>query len=648
MSFSELTVCIVEDDDFQRQMIARMLTAMGVGTVCDSDNGREALERTCRQSERPVDIVICDLSMPEMDGLEFMRHLAQGCRHVAVIVMTAHGDMLLVSAVTMARMYGLRVLGALEKPFAAAQLKELLAKYIRQDGEADEAELAPSFTLEEILQGIHAKQFEPYFQPKSDLHTGCLLGAEALARWIHPQLGIIGPHVFIPLLERSGNIDELTFHMIEQAASACRTFHEQGHLVHISVNLSLVSLGDPELADKIVRLVHQAGVDPYYIMLEVTETAAMTEVAHALENLARLSLNGFGLSLDDYGTGYSSLQQLTRIPFGELKIDQSFVKGFTHSKASGIVVESSIQMAHKLKIRCLAEGVESKQDWDALTQAGCDVAQGYFIANPMNARDFLGFMDAYRCSRMVAPQASGSSLHILVVDDDEFTRKLLVKLLHEIGYGRVTDTDSAESALQLFEEHSFELIISDIQMPGTNGLEFIGSIRAGKTHARPDTKIVVLTSYSSTAILGAALALDVNGFLVKPITPAAIDEKLAVALHERFHLRSPFAYEAVKTQLNDVPAAVDTQQAAGAATTGIDRLRSTGRSEWISDKVNERGCPLHSLRPGMMLKEDIHLQDGTLLLSAGHVLSDVAIGCLHDLAGLLPKKVYTVKEAAGS
>ena len=166
-------------------------------------------------------------------------------------------------------------------------------------------------------------------------------------------------------------------------------------MLTVSVNLSLVSLGDTALADKITQVVQSTGLDSRYVILEITETAAMTDVAHALENLARLCMNGFGLSIDDYGTGYSSMQQLTRIPFSELKIDQSFVHDFADNEALRIVVESSINMAHKLKVKSVAEGVETQQEWDMLNCMGCDTAQGYFIAKPMDVKTLQEFMKSY-------------------------------------------------------------------------------------------------------------------------------------------------------------------------------------------------------------------------------------------------------------
>ncbi len=393
MKISDLNVLIVEDDEFQRRIISGILESLGVAGISQAENGRHALD-IIRGDTGQVDVALCDLNMPEMDGMEFLRHLGEEKRSIAVILTSALDGKLLSSVGRMTRLYGIRLLGTIEKPIKPTDLQTLLSRH-------DSAAPAPSFSerrfaLEEIIQAVEEDRFEPYFQPKVDLKTGRLVGAEALARWIHPDDKVIGPGAFIPLLENSGNIDGLTFRILEKSAEACRLFQQMGHALTVSVNLSLASLDDTSLAEKITDTVRKSGIDPQYLMLEITESAAMTNVAPALENLARLCMNGFSLSIDDYGTGSSNLQQLTRIAFSELKIDQSFVKDFSENRALRIVVKSSIDMAHKLNVKSVAEGVETRQDWDALKAAGCDTAQGYFIAKPMNRRAFSDFIAGYR------------------------------------------------------------------------------------------------------------------------------------------------------------------------------------------------------------------------------------------------------------
>jgi EAL domain-containing protein (putative c-di-GMP-specific phosphodiesterase class I) len=391
MRKNKLNILVVEDDDFQRRMLVRMLHSLGVTSVSDASNGRQALDMIRNSNGHAANIALCDLNMPEMDGMEFLRHLSQEKHNISIIITSAVDRKLLATVARMARMYGIKLLGAIEKPILPKKLEESLSKYEHTENKWYQPTSTKSFDLEEIMQGIRARQFEPFLQPKVDMETGQVVGAEALARWIHPEHGMVTPYAFIPLLEQSGNIDDLTFLMLEKSAAACRMLHEKGRGLSVSVNLSLVSLEDPNLADKITGTVRSAGIDPRYIVLEITETAAMTDVAQALENLARLCMNGFALSIDDYGTGYSNLQQLTRVAFSELKIDQSFVKDCAHDEGLRIVVESSIDMASKLRVKTVAEGVETKQDMDILRDMGCNTAQGYYIARPMDLTSFDRF-----------------------------------------------------------------------------------------------------------------------------------------------------------------------------------------------------------------------------------------------------------------
>lgn len=396
MNASEINFLVIEDNDFQRRMIVHMLHSLGVAEVREAGDGKQALEVIHAANAEQLDIVICDLDMPEMDGMEFLRHLGNENVAVSTVILSMMDRALLASVKKMSQAYGIRLLGVIEKPITLAQLETLISQYERLEGKPQQAvAAAPSFSLEEILMGVRTNQFEPFFQPKVEIATGRLMGAEALARWNHPEWGVICPNSFIQQLEQGGRIDELTFLMLEKAASACRLLHGKGHLLSVSVNLSLASLADITLADKITKVTQSIGIDPHYIILEVTESAAMTDVAPALENLARLRMRGFGLSIDDYGTGYASMQQLTRIAFSELKIDRSFVKDFVDNEALCIIVESSIEMAHKLRVKSVAEGVETQRDRDMLMGMGCNTMQGYFVAKPMNLASFLEFSAGY-------------------------------------------------------------------------------------------------------------------------------------------------------------------------------------------------------------------------------------------------------------
>jgi EAL domain-containing protein (putative c-di-GMP-specific phosphodiesterase class I) len=191
-------------------------------------------------------------------------------------------------------------------------------------------------------------------------------------------------------MEETGLIDELTIEMLGRSAAFCREWRSaSGSDVHVSVNLSIRSLAELQFAERVTDVVRGEGLDPRHVVLEVTESATTTEVGKVLENLSRLRMKGFGLSIDDYGTGYSSMQQLTRIAFTELKVDQSFVANAARQKWARVILESSLDMARKLNITSAGEGVETQQDWDLLGLLGCKLGQGYFIAGPMEAGEFL-------------------------------------------------------------------------------------------------------------------------------------------------------------------------------------------------------------------------------------------------------------------
>lgn len=382
-NIAALRFLVVEDRDFQRGLLKRVLTSLGAAQVHEARDGLAAMN-FMRDDPQAVDIVITDLDMPGMDGMEFIRHLGEARLRVSIIVASALEQPLLASIATMARAYGVRLLGVVEKPLNPGHLHELLLLHAAAQASPTGTDTAGNeFALQEIVAGLKAGEFEPFFQPKIAPLTGRIEGAEALARWRHPQLGIVAPAAFVPLLENNGLIDELTWMMLTASARACASWRSAGLDAGVSVNLSLKSLADTHHADHIIELVRSQGLEPRYVVLEVTESAATTDLGRVLENLSRLRMKGFGLSIDDYGTGYSSMQQLTRIAFTELKVDQSFVINAATQESSAVILESSLDMARKLGIKAVAEGVETRDDLDLLRRLGCDLVQGYFFARPM-------------------------------------------------------------------------------------------------------------------------------------------------------------------------------------------------------------------------------------------------------------------------
>jgi EAL domain-containing protein (putative c-di-GMP-specific phosphodiesterase class I)/CheY-like chemotaxis protein len=388
---ADLHFLIAEDDEFQRRWLAVMLGKLGAQHIAEAENGRVALDLLHRQTP-PIDICFIDLNMPDMDGIELVRHLANGDHPAAIVLTSALGPSLLFSVETMSKAYGLHLLGTFEKPATPELLQELIAQYQPPHRRADAREALPAFTLDDIRLGLQQDQFEPLFQPKVELASGKVVGVEAFVRWQHPRYGQVAPPAFIPVLEAGGHMETLTWAVIAKSVAACRDWHDRGLLLSVSINLSATSLSEPGLAEKILAHIAEHGIDTQYVNFEITELIAMTDVPVCLENLARLRMKGFGLSVDDYGTGHSNMQQLLRIPFLDLKIDRSFVAGASQNKAMGIALASCLDLARKLHRNSVAVGVETREDWDLLRELGCTHAQGYYIARPMERAAVPGWI----------------------------------------------------------------------------------------------------------------------------------------------------------------------------------------------------------------------------------------------------------------
>lgn len=392
MRFTELSVMVVEDHGFQRRVALRLLDELGLAQVSQAENGRIALA-LLEHATPPPDVVLVDLDLPEMDGIEFIGHVASQKLARAVVLTSALDPALLNTVQTMARAYGLRVLGVVEKPLTTGKLAEVLARFHTTE-EPPAAEPRIDVQRDALVQGLAADEFEPYFQPKVALSSGEAVGVEALARW-RPHGYLISPAQFIPVFEREGLIDSLTERMLERACMWRHRWAEAGTELKLSVNISMLSLVKVDIADRYQQIVLDHGVRPRDVILEITESSVMSEGGHALNVLARLRLKGFGLSIDDFGTGYSSLAQLSQIPFTELKIDQGFISAASSQPRKRAVVETSLDLARKLQLTVVAEGVETVEDWQMLAELGCQLAQGFLISPALPGADLLAGIAAW-------------------------------------------------------------------------------------------------------------------------------------------------------------------------------------------------------------------------------------------------------------
>jgi EAL domain-containing protein (putative c-di-GMP-specific phosphodiesterase class I) len=381
MDLARLQVMVVEDHGFQRRMALRLLTEAGLREILQAADGQSALDQL-EAMPGLADVVIVDLDMPGMDGVELIGHIAQRKLARAVIVASALDPALLITVQSMARAYGLRVLGSVEKPLTSAKLIDVLALFDSEDEGLPTVELG-DLTTAELEAAFERDAFVPYFQPQVTFSNGQAIGVEALVRWRRADGSLVRPAQFLRALERAGLIDRLTDTVLARACEWKQRFARDGLHLKLSVNVSMLNLTRVEAADRYQAIVRGAGVDPREVVLEITESSVMEEAAHALNVLARLRLKGFGLSIDDFGTGYSSLSQLSQIPFTELKIDRSFVSGAARQPRKRAVVEASLELARKLNLGVIAEGVETVDEWQLLAGLGCTYAQGFLIGRPV-------------------------------------------------------------------------------------------------------------------------------------------------------------------------------------------------------------------------------------------------------------------------
>jgi EAL domain-containing protein (putative c-di-GMP-specific phosphodiesterase class I) len=378
-----LSVLVLEDHPLQRSLAAMTLADLGVEEVLEASDGHEAMS-LIQGRAGPVDIVLCDLMMDGMDGIEFIRRI--GAARLASCVALASGleDDVLRTVERLAAAEGVTVIGRLPKPLARKDVEALLRRYRERQCACATAKVrARAHSIEEIEHGLASDQFVAWFQPKVSFRTGAMVGVEALARWMHPTDGIVAPGAFVPVLEEQGRIEKLTDVIVGQALTFARRCLDQGRPLRVAFNISPACFHDTSLPARLRAATRAHGVPPEHCIVEVTETALEHQRGDAFEVLSRLRMYGFRLALDDFGTGWSSIEKLAGLPFTELKIDRAFVRGIEHDPKNQGIVHGMLTIAHDLRLTSVAEGVETRAEWDHLAALGCELGQGYHVARPL-------------------------------------------------------------------------------------------------------------------------------------------------------------------------------------------------------------------------------------------------------------------------
>jgi EAL domain-containing protein (putative c-di-GMP-specific phosphodiesterase class I) len=378
-----MRMLVIDDEEDICETIAEIASTyhFQVSTISNPDSVAGAL------AQIKPDFIMLDLMMPGIDGVEMLRTLAEFVKDAKICLISGSDTRVLNSARRLGSAHGLNVIAALEKPIDVSALRTLFNRMSAGGSDAGASDIA---------QAIAAGQIMLHYQPVINMRTNEVKGMEALARWAHPSRGTLMPDAFLEQIVNDGLMQALTEHVINTAVRQLAAWDEIGEKFTLSINVTASALLDLGLPDRIADLCKKLNAPIDRLILEVTETEAMRDVTRTMDVLLRMRIRNIGVSIDDFGTGHSSLRELQRMPFSEMKIDKSFVLDMVNNKDCAVIVNSIIDLGHNLGLKVIAEGVEDLRTWRVLAEKGCDYAQGYFMSKALPPGDVVAWLKSWR------------------------------------------------------------------------------------------------------------------------------------------------------------------------------------------------------------------------------------------------------------
>jgi EAL domain-containing protein (putative c-di-GMP-specific phosphodiesterase class I)/ActR/RegA family two-component response regulator len=378
---------LVDDDPVFRALAEDLVLDCGVVTVETAESGLDALSKLAAGLK--PDLLICDLNMPAHDGVSLIRSLSERRFPGKVVIISGEAHAVIDTVAKLAKMQSLNVLGTIRKPLTLEALSDVLARGAPTAPKKQTFAPAQPVLLDEAIDG---GALHPFFQAKVSMATGQITGAEALARIAVTANEFTNPVPYIELAERNNRIDDLTFVLTRIVAIHAKSFFVGGQPMPVSINISPLSLTNLAFPDMMANAVGGVGISPSQVTLEVTETRLLDYKPEVLDIFARLRIKGFGLSIDDFGTGASNIDRLQMYPFNELKIDQSFTRNALTDSFARTSVEMSVKLAKEMGLKVVAEGIETAEMWSFLADLGIDEGQGYLMAKPLPPSEFAALL----------------------------------------------------------------------------------------------------------------------------------------------------------------------------------------------------------------------------------------------------------------
>lgn len=395
MNPSNLHCWLVDDSPTVRQVLLHLLHETAPTWELREFAGGAELLQQLELSAAP-ELVLIDLNMAGMDGIELLRHLA--ARHCSsrLVICSGAPVRVLQSVGELCRALKLQLLGTILKPITIHAVTDLVRLVQQPSAPISEQATPTPLQVHEVLRALQQHHFYPVYQPIIDLRNNSLRGFEVLSRCSHPSRGLVPPDAFIGSLEKYGLIQLHTFDNLEMALRDLQSWLEQGLDLELSVNLSPQLLDDLTLPEQLCQLLDSYHIPYSRLHLEVTESSCAGTLATRLDILNRLALRGFHLSIDDFGTSFSSLERLQELPFDTVKLDKGYIQRALTDEACRASVESTLMMARRLDMRIVAEGIETVAGWNMIHNAGCDMCQGYYVAAPMQAAQVLSWCQQWQ------------------------------------------------------------------------------------------------------------------------------------------------------------------------------------------------------------------------------------------------------------